>query len=219
MRTRNGFSRIEGLLALGLTMVLVLLGSASMKGCGSDNKRQRSANNLLQWGIALNLYLIDNNNRLPVPGSEIPSPDEAEAWYNSLPLYISRPPMTQLAPGPFPEGTRESIWVNPRAVPQAESLPKGTYVFYYAMNRFLNGDQPDEPLRIYEVNNPTETVFLIEACSPLPFTDRANVFYGFGKQPPSPEASAHVLFCDGHVELVQKSQIDGGDLQWEPSER
>ncbi len=222
MNHRSGLSKLEILVAGGLLLLAMAVAIPWFLGAKSDRLRQRSANNLLQWGIALNLYLIDHNNRLPLPGSDQPSGDEADAWYNALPVYISRKPITQLAPGPFPEGTEESIWVNPTAVKEATSLPGGSYIFYYAMNRHLVGKSENDALRIYQINNPTATVFLSETCSALPFMDAPGLHYGYGKKVPSPEASAHVLFCDGHVEIVPKKRFDQADgsppIFWKPPE-
>jgi prepilin-type processing-associated H-X9-DG protein len=220
MNSRSGISKVEVLLAGGLLVLLAAVALPWLLGAKSDHIQQRSANNLLQWGISLNLYLIDHNNRLPLPGSDQPSDDEIESWYNALPLYISRKPITELAPGPFPEGTEESIWVNPAAIKQASTLPGQGYIFYYAMNRHLIGQSENEALRIYQVDNPTATVFLSETCSHLPYMDSAGLYYGFGKGPSSSDSMAHVLFCDGHVELVPRSRFENtGELppiHWRP---
>ncbi|MEO0453813.1 MAG: hypothetical protein AAFY98_06705 [Verrucomicrobiota bacterium] len=220
MRANSGLSRLELTIASALVLLVILIAVPILLSGQSSKKKQTSANNLLQWGIALNLYLIDNNNRLPTPGTERVSSDEITAWYNTLPLYLSRDALSDLSPGPLPEKKEESIWINPAALDSAEKLPRGYFTFYYGMNEELVGAK-NKPLRIYDVSNPTKTVFLSETCQTEPGIDPSGVEYFFGKPKPSPEATAHVLFCDGHVELVPYAELNfphPEGIQWKPSQ-
>jgi len=173
--------------------------------------RQASRNNLLQWGIALNLYLIENRNELPHPGSDAPSNEEERAWYNSLPLYLSQPALTELESNP---NALKQLWTNP-AAPEQPLVQNGQYFFYYGMNLWLQ-PKGEEPLRIYDIEDPTATVFMTEVYSPFPHSLPDRVDYRFGEKPSSGEAFAHVLFCDGHVEPVKKAKLSNNPAAYDP---
>jgi len=210
MNARCGFSLAEWSVLLGLLIMGIIIVVPVYLSHGEKTKRLASRNNLLQWGIALNLYLIENRNELPHVGSDSPSPEEEFAWYNTLPLYLSQSPLTELSAGaPIP-----GLWINP-AAPKRPVIGSGTYFFYYGMNQWLQAE-PDNPLRIYDIEDPTATVFMTEVFTPMPFSLPEQVDYRFGKKIPSPEAIAHVLFCDGHVEPVTKSQLSDNPAAYDP---
>ncbi len=160
-----------------------------------------SAQNLMQWGIALNLYLIENDNAFPEAGPDQMDPALADAWYNALPPYLSQEPLSAL---PKLEVNLEtpSLWVDPgvdpATVPRFQNFP-----FFYAMNRFLQPDPALSSYRIFDVQNPGAVIFLTEVLGVDPGVLPDGVTFRHGREEPK----AHVLFCDGHVELVSRTDL------------
>lgn len=162
--------------------------------------------NLQQWGIALNLYLIDNDNQLPEVGSAPVTPEQTKAWYNALPPYISRPSLADLPPGERPRPGVPSLWIDPASKP-VRVWDASQFYFEYGMNQALQPDSATRSFRIYEIDSPAKVVMMapISDFSPAATPDR--VVFRYGAKPASPQASTFILFCDGHVERVTRAAL------------
>lgn len=196
-----------------ITAVVVVLGALAAVSLGAfakreeDARRMGSARNLQQWGIALNLYLMDNNNQLPEVGKSPVSADQKHAWFNALPPYISKAPLAELPPGERPRPGVPSLWVDPVTKPVRAWDPEVFY-FNYGMNAALQPDASLRSFRIYEIPHPGNVVFLAEKDGYSPEVTPDSVAFRHGRgQPSSPQAAAHVLFCDGHVMAVPRSVL------------
>jgi prepilin-type processing-associated H-X9-DG protein len=172
-----------------------------------DVKRVASTRNLQQWGIALNLHLIDHENQLPETGSTPIEASQTKAWYNALPPYISQTPLAELAPGNRPRPGVPSLWIDP-ATPAVKVWDPSVFYFNYAMNRALQPDEKLRSFRIYEIPHPGHVIFLAEVngYSPVATPDTAVFRHGSTKKN-DPKASANVLFCDGHVQPVTRAVL------------
>lgn len=185
------------LLILGLVLALVL-------GQQRSNAREAAAvRNLQQWGIALNLYLIDNDNNLPLVGSVPVEAEETKAWFNALPPYLSRPSLAALPPGERPRPGVESFWVSP-ASPPVRVWDEQVFYFGYGMNRFLQPDPDLRSFRIHELERPAQVIFMSEkgGYDPALTPEEVLSFWGTGMHPES-----LVLFCDGHVQKVLREVL------------
>lgn len=160
-----------------------------------------ASRNLQQWGIALNLYLIDNQNQLPETGAAPVSPDQRRAWYNALPPYISQPALANLAAGERPRPGEPSLWMDPR-VRAARIWDPEQFFFHYAMNRFLQPDPETRSFRVYELDRPGRVVFLFPTDGYAPAGGPDEVAFRSNSHP-----EALVLFCDGHVETVPGGEM------------
>ncbi|MGF1679421.1 MAG: hypothetical protein ACFCUX_09540 [Candidatus Methylacidiphilales bacterium] len=197
MKSTRGFSATEGLILLALLILGAAVVVPVYLSHGQKSRQQAARSNLVQWGIALNLYLIENRNELPSA-----DPAMAQVWFNVLPPYLSQPPLKDLQN--TPHAIRE-LWINP-AAPKREPAQGESYFFYYGMNAWLGSGKAASRLRIYEVEDPTHTVFMTETFSEDPRVLPHTVDYRFGKSG-SANAMAHVLFCDGHVEAIPRSKL------------
>jgi prepilin-type processing-associated H-X9-DG protein len=171
----------------------------------SKHARQVSANNLRQWGIALNLYLGDSQNILPLTGSSETITTADNAWFNALPPYLSHPMLKDLPPAERPGHRNDSFWCNPAAkLPKSGAAP---FYFTYGMNAWLSVTSHGL-YKIYEIENPMAVVFLaeVEGSTPVARPDSVVPRHG-GKSPQDPNASAYFLFCDGHVELKTRAEF------------
>ncbi len=164
-----------------------------------------SARNLQQWGIALNLYLIDNENQLPEVGVAPVTPAQEKAWFNALPVYLSQTPLADLPPGQRPKPGVPSLWVDPNSRSPRNWDPEVFY-FNYAMNRFLQPKADVRSFKINELTYPGNVVFLVEVNDYEPAATPDTVVFPHGPGR-GPRALTNVLFCDGHVAPVTRAAL------------
>ena len=219
-RTRAaGFAQNRWLIAAGVFLVLGLLLIPVYFLNAKKKSTATSVRNLRQWGIALNLHLMDNENLMPQVGGKTPQLDLATAWFNSLPIYLAHLPLANLAPENLPRPGERSLWMDPAAKGSPDSAG---FFFSYGMNRFLAPDPRYRPFRIYEVPNPSSTVFLAEVAQPDPGAMPGQVAFRHGTRG---RGVAHLLFCDGHVSQTSRAEAlrgadpptGGRDVLWKPA--
>jgi prepilin-type processing-associated H-X9-DG protein len=197
----------EIIIGIAIVVVLAVVLSAILMKQKAEAVRVASSRNLQQWGIALNLYLIDNENQLPEVGGDPVSPDQKKAWYNALPPYISQTPLADLPEGQRPRPGVPSIWIDP-ASGKVRIWDPAVFFFNYGMNKYLQPVEGTRSFRIYEINFPANVVFMTETEGYSPgITPENVVFRHGGVRPTNPKAEAHVLFCDGHVQAVTRQQL------------
>lgn len=211
-------------MAIIVVVLAVVVGTIFLKQ-GQDALRVSGSRNLQQWGIALNLYLIDNDNQLPDVGEAPVTPEQNRAWYNALPPYISRPLLADLPPGERPRPGVPSPWIDPASKP-VRVWDASQFYFEYGMNQALQPDAGVRSFRIYEIDSPAHVVFMAPTRGYLPAVTPETVVFRYGGKPTSPKAETFVLFCDGHVEAVTRARLvddpavrraasaAGGNLSW-----
>lgn len=199
------------LLRIAIAVVVVLVFaivtySASLRRT-EDSKRIATTRNLQQWGIALNLHLIDHENQLPETGATPIESSQTKAWYNALPPYISQTPLAELEPGNRPRPGVPSLWIDP-ATPAVKVWDPSVFYFNYAMNRALQPDEKIRSFRIYEIPSPGNVIFLAEVDGYTPaVTPETVAFRHETSRSADPKATTHVLFCDGHVQAVTRAVL------------
>jgi len=169
----------------------------------ADAERVARIRNLQQWGIALNIYLIENDSQLPAVGATPVSENQTKAWYNALPPGISEEPLASLPPGKRPRPGEPSLWIRP-GLRSPKVWDPEVFYFSYGMNRFLQPVEGVRSFRIYEIEYPGSVVFLAPIDDFVPVSDPENVAFPGGRNGRTP---APVLFCDGHVEMVSPSVL------------
>lgn len=198
---------------LALSLVAAIAAGLLFAGVGwwghkqAERDRVASATNLRQWGIALNLYLTDNNNQLPEVGMAPIEEDQLSAWYNQLPPYISLRPLAELPPGERPRPGDGGPWTHP-AIPAPRVWDESLFPFHYAMNRSLQPEQGVRSFRIYEIDFPHEVVFLAEVNGFQPAAGPDDLVFHHAKN--QPDDPANVLMCDGHVKKAPRWSLQGG---------
>jgi len=197
------------IVTIALILLIVVLVPVFRKRSEQDLSRM-SAQNLMQWGIALNLYMIENDNTLPEVGPNQVDPELEAAWYNGLPPYLSQTPLGKLSRLEV-DGQNPSLWVDPSVPP--DQVPRYVdYPFTYAMNRYLQPSLEFPAARIFDLQNPGAVVFLTEVLGTDPGALPADVRFRHGDKEPR----AHVLFTDGHVELVHSDDLVGNPAALAP---
>jgi len=167
----------------------------------SDSSRIANTRNLQQWGIALNLALIENDNQLPDVGGSPVTPEQTKAWFNALPPYLSEKPLAELPPGERPRPGVPSLWIRPDTKAVKVWDPEVFY-FNYGMNRDLQPVEGTRSFRIFEISFPGGVVFLAPTDGYSPESRPENVVFQKGK-----DEVAHILFCDGHVQSVPRARL------------
>lgn len=191
-----------GIAAVILVVLIVAVLTITSRNAGNA-KRVASFRNMQQWGIALNLYLIDNENQLPEVGQSPITTEQKKAWYNALPPYISQKPLAELPAGERPRPGVPSLWIEPGSKPVKAWDPE-VFLFNYGMNKFLQPVEGTRSFRISEISYPSNIVFLVEVNGYEPGAEPENVIFPQGK---GAKAMSNVLFCDGHVQTVDKQHL------------
>ncbi len=196
----------ELLLAIAVGILLIVAVIAWLMGRNQDASGAASARNLQQWGIALNLYLIDNENQLPDTGAAPVAATQEKAWYNALPPYLSQTALADLPPEQRPRPGVPSLWIDPSLKP-VRIWDSDTFFFSYAMNRALQPQTGVRSFKINELNFPGNVVFLTEVNGYEPFVTPDTVDFSHGRRANSPTSIANVLFCDGHVAPLTRAVL------------
>jgi prepilin-type N-terminal cleavage/methylation domain-containing protein/prepilin-type processing-associated H-X9-DG protein len=211
--SRRGFTIVELLVVVSLLAVLgtfTFLASRQVRQAGN---RVVSANNLRQWGQAMIASLPDRANIMPADGQGA-TPlynDYANAWFNVLPPYLNLKPLGDLKKeGRLPRPGERSLWINP-AVPTSVGNDFRSDFFCYAVNYFMtdNSASPNTYVHAGRIPYPASTVFMGEKNDNFANLSPNYVrgYFGNALTINSPEALAHFVFCDGHVELVPRKRF------------
>ena len=216
-RAAAGFTLIELLVVIAIIAVLAALVMPAYASVKRKGQQTSSINNLRQWGAALAASLGDNNNTLPSDGQSSLSTihiDQAEAWFNRLPLYMGERPLSDRKDqAAKPKAGEKSIWINP-AVPLSENagITGDKFLFCYGMNYWLY--KKDVYLSMPMIEFPSGTVFMAETgqvgysvCNPDPKKPSIHAYFGTGDPLKSPDNVANFLFCDGHVVSMKRSDF------------
>ncbi|MFZ4682210.1 MAG: hypothetical protein ACOYMS_06890 [Terrimicrobiaceae bacterium] len=196
--------------AVGVTAVVTMV--PAYLSLQAKARQVSGLQNLQQWGIALNLHLMDNANQLPETGSSAVVPEQRNAWYNSLPEYIGERALADRPVGQRPRPGDKSLWMDPAAKP-LQAIPEESFYFNYGMNKFLQPDPTDRTARVTDFGRPGQVVFMTRVSGYTPWVIPDEVVFPSARSGPMEvRAATPVLFCDGHTEL-----LDAGRLIGEPS--
>ena len=92
MRRKLAFSLIELLVVIGIIAILAGLLLPTLSRAKDKARRIACLNNLKQWGLATQLYTLDNNDLLPPDGKSAPlDADTNTGWYIQLPHQLGLP--------------------------------------------------------------------------------------------------------------------------------
>ncbi len=185
MKMKRGFTLIELLVVIAIISILAGLLLPVLAKTKDKANRIACLNNLGQWGLALNMYLDDNNQLFPdfsiasgVPGtpagysqdkihwSDLASFAAAgsggSAWFNALPPYASQNALSQYTANPGTYVNGRSIFNCPAArfLP-GEVDPLDRVAFSYGINfKGTNGLVPASlPFKATQVVHSSSFVF------------------------------------------------------------
>lgn len=155
----QGFTLIELLIVISIIAVLASMLLPALARAKSKAQSIKCLSALRQWGLALNVYALDNNDSVPRDGTDDDglyavftgnktgpgSPNDACAWFNALPTlvgdvafsnYWNAPDGRDVRNLPYPGG-KGKVWHCPAARVGREDFfaKNGSFgIFSYVMN-------------------------------------------------------------------------------------
>ncbi|HEY5296853.1 MAG TPA: prepilin-type N-terminal cleavage/methylation domain-containing protein [Verrucomicrobiae bacterium] len=185
MKTKRGFTLIELLVVIAIIAILAAMLLPALAKAKQKAYRAVCTGNLRQWGLALDMYLDDNNEVFPdfsiannTPGARSGYDQDnllwsdlagfaaagygKSAWFNALPPYVSQNALWQYADNPTNFVNGRNIFSCPSAkfLP-AEVDPLNHVAFSYGINfKGTNGLVPaSSPFKATAVLHSSAFVF------------------------------------------------------------
>jgi len=213
----RAFTLIEILVVVSITAVLAGIGLLSYKAMLNRSANAQDINKLRQIGTALNLYVQDNNGRLPNPeipilGTKLASdqPDRF-VWQEAVDRYM--PPKPGYGSGSAYNFLRRSeVWCSKFAKPHPGWTSNPNYgsptgPTAWGCNALIYDSKwagyiarIPQPSKIVAVGEINDTSALYEFV-PIFVSDRIS-YYRISR----PGPSALYMFCDYHVEQLTGDQ-------------
>jgi prepilin-type N-terminal cleavage/methylation domain-containing protein/prepilin-type processing-associated H-X9-DG protein len=217
MRYRSGFTLIELLVVIAIIAILASLLLPGLTAAKAKAKGVLCINNLKQWGTAMVLYALENEDYLPPEGTGT-TLNSGTGWYVALPRtigihdYFTKPWRTNAA-APLDH----SIWI----CPANKNRSNGNNLFHYCMNEHLDETGADDrPVKISTIPRPTEAVFLFDNGKKAARAQQNNVHTNLHS------GGANFTFMDGHATRfrnleywdfkVNKGRTNNPALVWRP---
>lgn len=215
---RAAFSLIELLIVVAIITILASLVLGALRRAKENAHSIRSANNLRQWGLALQLYMSDHDEFIPRRGQGVQPLgliNRPEDWFNCLPRYVSAQPyMMLVAQGAIPRAGDRSLFIDPSA-----KDPGATYFLPYAMNMYLSPWIRPAQHRLTEIPNPSQLAFMAESSGEYSSTVPSQLGYSVKARH---NGSANVVFVDGRVQSFRGDYLGCGvgeqqrdDIRWQ----
>ncbi len=161
MGKNRAFTLIELLVVIAIIAILASFLLPSLAKAKQKSQTSVCLNNLKQWGLATQLYVVDNNDFLPSDGTPNPSDNSTNVgWYIQLPQVIGLPRYHDM---PWRKDSNavpsKSIWICPSNLRKSN----GNNLFHYCLNENVNGTgAANRPVKHSTIARPTSIVWLFD---------------------------------------------------------
>lgn len=215
-RKRCGVTLIEILVVAAiLSLLFALLAPAISKARGTAKKAQ-CLNHLKQWGMATQLYALENDDSLPLDGS--PNGRATRfGWYVNLPDMMGIPRYYELPWRTNPAAALpKTVWL----CPANKQKSNGVNLFHYCLNRLVNGSGSGNQVKLSALPAPHSLVWLFDNGKRAAVAKQNNVHTNLHSN------GANFLFLDGHARrfpnhiywnfAANRGKTNALDLRWKP---
>lgn len=184
-----GFTLIELLVVIAIIAILAALLLPAFSHAKEKARTTVCLGNLKQWGLATQLFALNNDDRLPKDGSPN-GLSTTEGWYVDLPRTLGQPIYAEMpwrTNASIPLG--KSIWI----CPSNPRRSNGVNLFHYCLNRHVNLTGAGNQVRLSKIPQPSATVWLFDNGGTAPVAQQNNVHSNLHS------AGANFTFLDGHA--------------------
>lgn len=184
-----GFSLVELLAIVAIlgTLIAVLLPAAA--GYVRRGKIAKSANNLRQLGTLTNLYVAENNGRLPV--YDFTNSDYC--WILALYRLAYGKDFPDFKPWETGENLKGTIFYSP-IMQASEGIPLRSYGINVNIRRNDIPSSQDNRMTLMQVSKPSKTLLYAD-------TNHSSTVGGSQGMTFRNDGKAIICFVDGHVEM------------------
>ncbi len=186
----SGATLIEVTVVIGVLALLFSLSLPAFQTALGAAKQIRCRGNLRQWGIATQLYAVNNNDYLPPDGA--PNGRSIHSgWYISLPHELDLEPYSQA-----PWRTNPSLPL-PRSIwfcPANSKRSNGRSLFHYCLNQHINGTGVRRQVKMASLSRTESLIWLFDNGKQAAVAQQNNVHTNLHR------SGAQFLLLDGHVQ-------------------
>jgi prepilin-type N-terminal cleavage/methylation domain-containing protein/prepilin-type processing-associated H-X9-DG protein len=214
---RRGFTLIELLVVIAIIAILAGMLLPTLAKAKGKAHAITCINNLKQWGYAMQMYTLDNDDYLPPEGTGT-TLNQQTGWYVALPKqaglgdYFQMPWRTNAL---IPVG--KSIWI----CPANRNRSNGNNLFHYCMNEHIDETgERDRPVKLSTVPRVSSVVWLFDNGKRAARAQENNVHTNIHNE------GANFTFLDGHAQrfrnveywdfTVNKGRTNNPSLIWRP---
>ena len=219
VRTCLGFTLLELLVVMAVVLVLAGLALPALARARGQGYRAFCLNNLRQWGLATQMYVLDHDDFLPPDGTPNPGDSNTNTgWYIQLPRELGLPRYHDMEwRTNAAAATGFTVWL----CPSNRRRSNGRNLFHYCLNSYVNGTgEAAVPVRLNTLPSPASLVWLFDSKN-LP----AVGYWGYCHTNLH-SGGAQFLFLDGHARRFRradywdtasnKGRTDHPEIRWVP---
>ena len=170
-RRATGFTLMEILVVVAIILVLAAIAFPVFGTVKNRANKVIVLNNMRQLGSAAGAYSSQNDGLLPAEDSKgtdtwasAAQPDNAKAWYNSLPVILGHKSVGQYAANPQAFYSKENLLFVPAAQYPETDKKLAAPMFAIAINTKLQRKDAnkEKSARMVQITNPARTVLFLE---------------------------------------------------------
>ena len=187
-RADHAFTLIELLVVIAIIAILAALLLPALSKAKAKAQSVTCLNNLKQWGLATQMFALENNDLLPKDGS--PNGTSVnEGWYIDLPRVLGQPSYQLMEWRTNANADiGRTIWI----CPSNPRRSNGNNLFHYCLNEHVNASGSGNQVKLSTIPKPSYTVWLFDNGKLAGVAQQNNVHSNLHS------AGANLTFLDGH---------------------